>query len=303
MISVIFSSHNGGDDLRRTLDSITKVEAPPGGWRLIAVDNASTDGTGDLLRSYEDRIPLTVLLEPRPGKNIALNRAIDIADGDLYVFTDDDVVVRTDWLAQWRAVADAQPDYELFAGRTQALFPHDPPAWLLKNIDVPVLYAGHRRVEDGPCEPVDMYGTNMALRASVFADGVRYATSIGPDGTPNYPMGSDTELARRLVAQGLKSWFAAGPAVEHIVRPEYLEPAWILRRGYRWGRGLARMNFDFYCAPEVLSRKNTLKALVYPLLLPILGRDERWRRQWLFMVDRGYEDGTRDDRGLKPRWT
>lgn len=40
----------------------------------MAVDNGSTDGSGDLLRSAAGRLPLTVLTEPAKGKNRALNR-------------------------------------------------------------------------------------------------------------------------------------------------------------------------------------------------------------------------------------
>jgi hypothetical protein len=90
--------------------------------------------------------------------------------------------------------------------------------------------------------------------------------------------------------------------VQHIVPPEYLDPAWVLRRGYRWGRGLARMHFNHPCPPPRLARKNTLKVLLYPLVLPLLGREASWRRRWLLMVDCGYEDGTRDALALKPRW-
>src|SRR5690606_12581375 len=76
MLTVLLSSHNGGDDLKRMLDGLMGCRAPRGGWRLVAVDNASTDGTGEILRSYADRLPLTILYEPQPGKNRALNRAL-----------------------------------------------------------------------------------------------------------------------------------------------------------------------------------------------------------------------------------
>ena len=86
--------------------TLTRATPPRGGWRLIAVDNASTDGTGDLMRSYADRLPIVVLHEPQAGKNRALNRAIEVAEGDFYVFTDDDVLVGENWLAAWRDVAE-----------------------------------------------------------------------------------------------------------------------------------------------------------------------------------------------------
>lgn len=303
MITVMFSTYNGGEDLKRMLDGMTRMQLPPGGWQLIAVDNASTDGSGDVMRGYADRLPLTVLSEPRKGKNRALNRAVEEAKGDFLIFTDDDVLMREDWLLEWRKTADAQPDHDLFAGYTRPLWPFEPPSWLLEGVNVSVLFATHFGMQDGPCEVVNMYGTNMAVRGAIFRDGVRFDPTIGPDGSASYAMGSDTELGLRLEKQGLKCWFTTGPLIEHIVPPAYLEPTWILRRGYRWGRGLARMGFSFHCPPDVLARKNNLKWAVYPFMLPVLSQRNRWRRQWQCMVDRGYEDGTREDEGKMPRWT
>lgn len=302
MISVIFSSHNGGDDLRRTLDNFATLSVPEGGWELIAVDNGSTDKTGDLLHSYKDRLPIKVLSEPAKGKNKALNTALKHVTGDFLIFTDDDILVDQDWLVQWRAVADVQSDYALFAGATLPQWPSTPPQWMLEGVDVSVLYATHEGISEGPCDAACMYGTNMAMRASVLEGGVLFSAGIGPDGTANYAMGSDTEMALRLEKMGHKCWFAAAPAVRHIIPPEHLKPSWILRRGYRWGRGLARMKIEFHTSGSVLKRKNDLKFVVYPFLLPVLPRSNRWRRQWQYMVDRGYEDGERENGGRTPRW-
>jgi glycosyltransferase involved in cell wall biosynthesis len=304
MISVIFSSYNGGSDLKRMLDSLIRSKSPPGGWEVIAVDNASTDGTGDVMRSYEGRLPITVLYEPVKGKNRALNRALSRAHGDFHVFTDDDVLVCEDWLTRWRETADAHPEYELFAGLTRALFPAQPPQWLLSGIPVGVVCAAHGpREKEGPTDVENMYGTNMAVRASVFHAGIRFCPGIGPDGTGTYAMGSDTEFGRRLAGLGAKCWFSESARVSHIVPPEHIKAGWILRRAYRWGRGLARMGYSFPCAPEILARKNNLKKLVYPFVLPFLDREHRWHREWQFMVDRGFEDGIRDNRGQAARWT
>ncbi|HEY4274182.1 MAG TPA: glycosyltransferase family 2 protein [Rhizomicrobium sp.] len=304
MLTVFFASHNGGDDLKMMLDSMTRLKPPPGGWQLIAIDNASTDQTGAVLRSYADRLPITVLDEPAKGKNRALNRAIDVATGDFYIFTDDDVLLTEDWLTRWHEAAEAHPDYDLFAGRTSAHFLQQPADWVLKGIDVSVVYAAHdANLPEGPCEAVCMFGTNMAIRASVFRNGERFDATIGPDGSKNYAMGSETEMVLRLESLGHKCWFASAAELKHIVPLEYLEPAWILRRGYRWGRGLARMKIAAPCPPDLLARKNWTKWMVYPVLLPFLPSADRWRRQWQAMVHRGYEDGTRDLAGQKPRWS
>ncbi len=192
MLTVMFTSHNGLAVLPRTLDGLVQTQPPADGWKLIAVDNASTDGTGDLLRSYQGRLPLTVLMEPVPGKNRALNRALAHAEGDLYIFCDDDVVVCEDWLVKWREVADAHKDYDLFAGYTRPLWPYEPPRWLSNDNNCHIYYGTNEYMREGPCEANCMFGTNMAIRASVFASGIRFNVNIGPDGSRSYAMGSET---------------------------------------------------------------------------------------------------------------
>jgi glycosyltransferase involved in cell wall biosynthesis len=90
------------------LEAYCRLAVPPDGWRLLVVDNGSTDGTAELLASYS-RLCLRRLHEPQPGKNRALNRALAEAlampfdiDG-LFVFTDDDATPAPDWLLQWHA--------------------------------------------------------------------------------------------------------------------------------------------------------------------------------------------------------
>ncbi len=77
-----------------------------------------------------------------------------------------------------------------------------------------------RRHAGRPCTAACMYGTNMSARATVFDGDVRFNDNIGPDGSANYAMGSDTELALRLERAGHKCWFASAPLVEHIVPPK-----------------------------------------------------------------------------------
>lgn len=302
MLTVLFASHNGEGVLPSTLASMAATTPPEGGWRLLAVNNASKDGTEAVLRSFADRLPLTLLREDRPGKNNALNRALEEAQGDFYVFCDDDVVVGPDWLVQWRRVADEHSRFDMFGGRTEPLWPCDPPQWVLDEVDPGIVFATNGHMREGPCDAVALFGTNMAVRASVFSGGVRFNGKIGPSNSSAYPMGSETELTLRLEAKGHKSWFSAAPKVKHIIRPHQMQRQSIAMRGYRWGRGQAHMNMGHTYAPKRLSRKNLLRASLYPVLMPFYSHHEAWARQWEWAIDQGYEDGLRELRGSAPRW-
>ncbi|MFZ1989580.1 MAG: glycosyltransferase [Alphaproteobacteria bacterium] len=302
MLTVILSSRNGAAVLRQTLDGLVAMTTPAERWKLVAVDNASSDNTQEVLQSYQDRLPITVLSEPAPGKNKAVNRALDHAEGDLYVFCDDDIIVAKDWLIKWREVADTHEECDLFAASVLPCWPHDPPHWLSGDKNGHIFFSTNEYMREGPCEATDMFGANMAIRASVFATGLRFNVGIGPDGSASYAMGSETEFASRLAALGYKCWFAPGPFVKHIIRANQMRREWILGRGYRWGRGNARMNLPHHYVPKKLSWKNFLRANLYPILMPFMSEAEAWARHWEWAVDEGYEDGYRAAHGLPPRW-
>lgn len=307
LITVIFSSRNGGERLRRTLEAMSRLRTPLGDWRLLAVDNGSTDDTLAIMQSFQAKLPLEVLQEPSPGKNRALNRAIDVAlktSSDLLIFCDDDVLVGENWLEQWRRIADSHPECDFFGGVVAPEWPQEPPDWVLQHPHYVTLYGVHANPKEGECGPSTVYGTNMAVRAQIFRDGARFNPDIGPDGTAGYAMGSETEFTARLARVGRKSWLAAGPAVQHMVRPEQLTRAWVLLRAYRFGRGSGRMGNQHLVrlSAQALALKNMVKAAVFPWLLPLLTPDDAERKRWQWSFDQGYEDGERETRGLKRRW-
>jgi glycosyltransferase involved in cell wall biosynthesis len=84
--------------LERTLDSIVRATQPTAGWELIVVNNNCTDGTEAMLERFAARLPLKRVFEAAPGLSNARNAAIKVASGDYLIWTDDDVLVGTDWL-------------------------------------------------------------------------------------------------------------------------------------------------------------------------------------------------------------
>src|ERR1700742_2227327 len=116
MLSVILATHNGADTIDRTLAAMSAMDTPEGGWKLVIVNNASTDDTESRILKWQGRLPIDYIVEPRLGKSNALNTGFSHAEGDFIVMTDDDVLPDRHWLAEWRRVADAWPDISVFSG-------------------------------------------------------------------------------------------------------------------------------------------------------------------------------------------
>ena len=247
MLTVLMATHNGAATLPRVLDAYSQLLAPVQPWRLVIVDNGSTDATADILVQHVSRLPLHILQQPQRGKNRALNLALDhvltgtLAD-DLLVFTDDDAIPAADWLRQWEAVAAAQPRYAVFGGAIVADWATTPPAWLLRLVPLGLTYGlTAPDLAAGPVFPGLVWGANMAVRGAVPLAGHRFDVSVGP-GKGDYAMGSETEFARRVARVGFRSWHSPAPQVAHHVRARQLTLDYVLDKARRFGRGQYRQD-------------------------------------------------------------
>lgn len=240
MLTVAFAAFNGADTLPLMLEALTRIKAPEGAWRLIAVDNASTDETYELLLAYRDRLPLTVLQQPLQGKSRALNLALEHAKGDLLVLTDDDVLPHEDWPLAWRGCADGYREFGVFGGMIEIHWTEEPPSWIRDAIPLGIAYAlTHGNLPPGKMDPRYIAGLNIAIRTDAICDGFRFDETLGPSGA-DYAMGEDTAFAYAAQARGCMAAHCPEAIVEHIVHPAQYEKSWLKDRAYRYGqaRGL-----------------------------------------------------------------
>ena len=119
-VSVIICTWNRSSALRQTLAGLARQQAVPLPVEVLVVDNNSSDDTPAVLAKEAARWPLgelRPLFEGRQGKQFALNRGVQAARHDVLAFTDDDIHLPEDWLAQvCRIFHDGRVD--LAGGRT-----------------------------------------------------------------------------------------------------------------------------------------------------------------------------------------
>ncbi|MES2116726.1 MAG: glycosyltransferase [Pseudomonadota bacterium] len=244
MLTVLMATYNGAPTLPRVLAAYCALDAPDGGWRLVVVDNGSTDHSRDIIAAHADRLPLHYLYEGRRGKNAALNRGLalvlDDKATDLLVFTDDDAMPAPGWLRRLAQCAAAQPDYAVFGGSIVADWAAPPPDWVLERVPLGLTFGlTAASLMDGPVFPGLVWGANMAVRRAVFDAGYRFDESLGPNGG-EYAMGGETAFTRRLAEAGYRSWFCREAVVAHHIRAHQLEAPFLLQRARRFGRGKYR---------------------------------------------------------------
>lgn len=109
--SILLVTYNNLDLTRLCLASLQRAGAAAP-FEIIAVDNASQDGTQAYLRSCERRglLPLTVLCNrANAGFAAANNQAAARARGEVLVFLNNDTVLRPGWLDGLLAHLDRDP--------------------------------------------------------------------------------------------------------------------------------------------------------------------------------------------------
>lgn len=236
--TVILSSYNGEKRLPNTLDSFVRQDLPKDGWEIIAVDNNSSDRTFEILQSYADRLPIKPFRHVTPGKSSALNEAIARAQGELLVFTDDDVEAAPHWLGSIVECAQAHPEVSVIGGRIVPNWerpPGDDP--LYTWLPLGSTFAIVDDLPTGPCDPSKIWGPNTTIRASALGD-ERYREDIGPLPAKLYAMGEDSEIVMRLAGQGHKAYHCAEAEVRHFVPASNMSADWVQKRAERLGFGI-----------------------------------------------------------------
>lgn len=101
-VSVVICTRDRPDCLARCLASLPAQTRPPN--QVVVVDNASRDG--GRTRAAALAAGVNYVREDRAGLDVARNRGVAAATGDIVAFTDDDVFLHPRWLERLVAAFD-----------------------------------------------------------------------------------------------------------------------------------------------------------------------------------------------------
>jgi|GEM_PF-108950 len=93
-VSIIIPTWNEATCLGRTLGLLQSLNPPP--REILLVDGGSSDRTVTIAHAYADRLPLTVIHAPAPGRSVQMNLGATAAKGDALCFLHADTLVPDD---------------------------------------------------------------------------------------------------------------------------------------------------------------------------------------------------------------
>jgi GT2 family glycosyltransferase len=216
-VSVIIPAYNSEATIAATLDALERQTFTD--FETIVVDSSPGEATARLMA---DRFPDVTFhhSSERLLPHAARNRGIDLAQGELLVFTDPDCVARADWLDRLVAVHDQ--GHPVVGGAIEA-----DGGWIEQGIHLSKFSAWSGGAPPGVRG--DLATANVLWTRSLME-------RVGPFATDEWS--GDTELSWRARADGTELRFEPGALVSHTHETGLLA-AW--RERFVRGEDFARM--------------------------------------------------------------
>ena len=207
MVTIIIPAHNQLDYCRQCLISVQMNTPQP--YKLVLVDNGSTDGVGE----YFEQVPDAVVVHA--GKNLGfaggVNLGLEHAEGHVLLLNSD-TLVPADWLPRLESVFTREEDIGLVGPMSNQVsgIQHIEGLWF-DSLDEISAYAG-KRAAAHPGELIDvprLVGFCLLIRDEVLAKvgGLDERFGIG-----NF---EDDDYCRRTVLAGYRLCVAADAFVFH----------------------------------------------------------------------------------------
>ncbi len=125
-LSVVVPCYNVADYLVRCLDSLLEQDLDAAEYEVIAVDDGSTDATGEILDRYAaDHLQLKVIHKQNSGVSFARNTGLDMAQGEYVWLVDGDDYVAPCCMEKLLEIAQ-QNSLDLLAFGSMAVNDNEP---------------------------------------------------------------------------------------------------------------------------------------------------------------------------------
>lgn len=212
-VSILICTRNRAESLRHTLRSIAATRIPSSlSVELVVVDNGSSDETPSVI---EEEAPTDLLsrsvVEPTPGASHARNAGIDATEGEVLLFTDDDVRVPEIWIEPMVApILEGKTEAVAGGVRLVEKFRRE---WM-SDLHLSLL-ADTTALKKR--EEARLVGANMAIARSVFTAISGFDPELGP-GCRSLGLHEETLLTLQMRQADRQIATAYGVVVEH--RPQ-----------------------------------------------------------------------------------
>lgn len=116
-LSIVIPAYNEEEIIAQKIQNALNIDYPEELIQIIVVSDASTDRTNELVAGFKDKGVYLIVNKQRRGKTYGLNRACEIANGEILIFTDANAMFDTQAL-RIMVLNFADPKVGLVTGST-----------------------------------------------------------------------------------------------------------------------------------------------------------------------------------------
>jgi len=245
LVSIVLPVYNGDVYLREAINSILMQDYP--NFELIVVNDASTDGTTEILESFND--PRIRILQNINNLKLpkSLNAGFEIANGDIHTWTSHDNILENDFLST------------MVNG-------------LLRS-DVDFVYSNYQLINDGgsylrtaSVEPSELLVTGNCIGAS-FAYKSEIFTELGGYSEDKF-MFEDYDFWVRCSEKGFRMLIVEGSPYRYRIHKEQLSNTIKLPKNY--------IQYRFNYASNSTSIKKNIRILAFANIVSISLRNKNF---------------------------
>ena len=231
-ISIIICTCNRAEHLRLTLASMAGVLVPETmPTELIVVDNGSTDNTAEVVQQCQlPNMPVRYVHEPKRGLCYARNAGMVAAQGEVFLWTDDDLRLPTGWIAGMCGPI-LRGEAEAVAGAV-TLAPHLERGWMQSIHRDWLATTTFTNVQKAG----GLVGANMAFDKRVLEDVPAFDLELGSGSLGFF---EETLFSWQLMQAGFRVIAAPGEVAEHHCGEERLRQASYYQTAEKMGRSTA----------------------------------------------------------------
>lgn len=119
-VTIVIPAFNEESVIREKLENTLELDYPKDKLQIIVCDDASTDKTGEITKSFAEQGVLLSIGATRTGKVGGINRGLSLAIGDIFLLTDADILAEKDALKEL-AFNFADPNVGCVVAQTRML--------------------------------------------------------------------------------------------------------------------------------------------------------------------------------------
>lgn len=242
-ITSIICTYNLCEELKKAIQSLTRQTLAKKDYEILVVDNASTDGTREVVKQFETEENLRYIFEPNPGLSHARNIGWQEAQGGIIAYLDHDAIACPEWL---ECILDAfltVPDVGAVGGKVRPIWGAPRPVWLSDKMmhSLSVL-----DWSDAPIFLTDeqwLVGANISFPRNLLEEVGGFSADLSRMGK-NLLSNDEILMLKQIKARGFKVFYHPQIMVEHLVPANRLRKNWFKRR-YYW-QGISTAILDYW---------------------------------------------------------